>query len=183
MRGGTCFRRTCSHHRSEVRDSLAHACGGGRRAFFHRANPDARFVHEREMAHHATPDRRVVTAHTDVGTPNASFPDQGDGDTLRGVRTDGETNPLRTKNNRGVHADNGACRIDQRSARIARLSGASVWMILSCVSNSGMCVYRQPLSVRQPRGGDRPGYEAWTERSSQPQLSDTEPGCIDGVCR
>src|SRR5437016_3064445 len=54
---------------------LAYARSGGGRIFFHRADPDARFVREREVAHHAAPDWRVLTAHADIGTPNASFPD------------------------------------------------------------------------------------------------------------
>ena len=38
---------------------LVHACGGSGRAFFHCADPDARLVRERKVAHHAAPDRRV----------------------------------------------------------------------------------------------------------------------------
>src|SRR6266404_717791 len=100
---------------------LAHARGGGGRAFFHRADPDAGLVRKREVAHHAAPDRRVLTAHADIGTPNASFPDQRDGNALRGVRGYCEANSLSGKNHRRVHADNAACGVDQRSAGITRI--------------------------------------------------------------
>ena len=65
-------------------------------------------------------DRRVLPGHADVRAPDPAVANQPADDELRGVRGNGETQPLRAGDDGRVHADHLAARVDERSAGVSR---------------------------------------------------------------
>src|ERR1051325_5453033 len=66
-------------------------------------------------------ERHILTGDTDVAAPNSSVSNQPPGDQPCGVAPDGKADALRWANHCRIHADHFACRVDERSAGIARI--------------------------------------------------------------
>ena len=61
---------------------------------------------------------RVLSRHADVRPPDPAIANQSADDELNGIRGDSETQTLRAGNDRGVHADDFAARVDERPAGV-----------------------------------------------------------------
>ena len=82
----------------------------------HRINPGAGFVQEIEVTHDAPRQREILSADPEIGAPHPSFADQRNRDAFGGTGSDREADALRRQDDRRIHADHRARRIDERSA-------------------------------------------------------------------
>ena len=64
---------------------------------------------------------RVLSRHADVRPPDAAVANQSADDELNGIRGDSETQTLRAGDDRRVHADDFAARVDERPAGVPRV--------------------------------------------------------------